>query len=414
LKTLDRHAELDESIAGRLADPAAMPRQLSAQPWWHQSLACGALGIALLHVERAAAGAGPWRRAHEWLTAATRQLVSAGRGSHLFYGAPALAHVLARAAVAGNSADERTLDVLEQAITREALTRTGRARIRMDNGILPDLAEFDLIRGLTGFGSYLLRRDPGSKALRAILSYLVRLTVPVTVDELTVPGWWTTADPAGNLTVGFTGGHANLGMAHGIAGPLSLLAVAARDGITVDGQLTAITTICTWLDSWHVGTPAGAAWPFWISLPQYRDGQSAVCYPQRLGWCYGTAGIARALQLAGIAIGDMTLKSMAEHAMICALTEPANQAATTSPALCHGHAGLAVLAAAAAADASHANAARLRALSSRSAETTIQLCHHLGDAATGPGFLDGVAGIALAVMSARTGSWGWETCLLIT
>jgi hypothetical protein len=42
-----------------------------------------------------------------------------------------------------------------------------------------------------------------------------------------------------------------------IAGPLALLALAMRRGITVPGQDEAIDRICAWLDAWRQPGTAG-------------------------------------------------------------------------------------------------------------------------------------------------------------
>jgi hypothetical protein len=412
---------LDDAIAGLLADPGGVPAHLAATPWWRQSLARGALGIALLHVERAATGEGPWERARDWLDAATREPVTAGAGSHLFHGTPALAYVLSRAAAAGRTGGQRTLSMLKEAISREAAARTARAHARMDLALLPELAEFDLIRGLTGFGAYLLSEDPAGPALRGILQYLVRLSEPVTLNDTTVPGWWTLAGPSGQQTAAFTAGHANLGVAHGIGGPLALLALTARQGITVGGQLAAITQICAWLSGWHTSDPAQPAWPFWITWPGHQNGQRAPCWPQRLGWCYGTAGLARAVQLAAIATSDQALQSMAETTLITALEARANQAAIRGLSLCHGRAGLARIASAATADARGTAAWQLRGLVGGLIEAIqpdgydpAAVAAKLVHDPAGPGFLDGAAGVALAALTSRTRiSHGWDTCLLV-
>jgi hypothetical protein len=419
--TGDRAGTLDGVIAGLLADPGRVPGRPEGRAWWRQSLARGALGVALLHVERAAAGEGPWQRAGDWLAAATREPVTASAGSHLFHGAPALAYVLSRAVAGGRTCGQRTLRMLMEAVSAEAAARTARAHARMDLGLLPELAEFDLIRGLTGFGACLLGEDPAGPVLRGILQYLVRLSEPVSINDQVFPGWWTLAGPSGRRTPAFAGGHANLGVAHGIGGPLALLALAARYGATVDGQLAAITRICAWLSGWHTSDPAQPAWPYWITTAGYQDGQRPACWPQRLGWCYGTAGLARAAQLAAIPTGDQALQSMAETTLITALQAPANQSATQSLSLCHGRAGLACIASAAAADASGTAAGQLRTLA---AGLTGAIQPHGSDPAAvaaklvydpcGPGFLDGAAGVALTILTSRTGiSHGWDTCLLV-
>ncbi|MFJ2116584.1 hypothetical protein ACIOEX_32680, partial [Streptomyces sp. NPDC087850] len=59
-----------------------------------QSLANGAAGIALHHIERALTGAGPWQSAHSWLTATVSRQISSTDTACLTYGAPAVAFAL--------------------------------------------------------------------------------------------------------------------------------------------------------------------------------------------------------------------------------------------------------------------------------------------------------------------------------
>jgi hypothetical protein len=182
-----------------------------------QHLAYGLPGIALLHIERAAAGLGPWQRAHDWLAAAARQPLTGGPDSHPFYGAPAFAHALACAAEHLPGSYRRALDTLDVQLATDVCRRIGAACRRSDAERLPELAEFDTVRGLTGYGAYLLHRNPGSAAVRTVLDYCVRLTEPMTHRGQTLPGWWTASGPSGRPDDRFPGGHANTGLAHGIA-----------------------------------------------------------------------------------------------------------------------------------------------------------------------------------------------------
>lgn len=182
---------------------------------------------------------GPWQRVHAWLAAASREPLTSGPDSHPFYGTPALGHALDCAADHLPGAYQRALDTLDRHMADDVIRRVDAAHHRMDAGLLPALAEFDTIRGLSGYSSYLLRRDPGSPALRAVLDYCVRLTEPVTHDGERLPGWWTDTGPSGRPDGRFRGGHANNGMAHGIGGVVALLALAARQGIVVDSHADA-------------------------------------------------------------------------------------------------------------------------------------------------------------------------------
>ncbi|WP_308081998.1 hypothetical protein [Streptomyces sp. NK15101] len=76
-------------------------------------------------IEGAAHGLGPWQRAHNWLVVAARRPFTSGADNHPFYGAPALAHVLACAADGLPGAYERDLDLLD----RQVLTDV---RVRLD------------------------------------------------------------------------------------------------------------------------------------------------------------------------------------------------------------------------------------------------------------------------------------------
>lgn len=199
--------------------------------------------------------------------------------------------------------------------------RLRRAHERIDAEQLPVLREYDLIRGLTGIGAYLLHRHHGGELLHSVLFYLVRLTEPRRIDGDTMPGWWTANAPNDQPSPQLPGGHGNLGMAHGIAGPLALLCTALWHGITVVGQVDAIGRICAWLDQWRTGTGRRAWWPETVSATDQRAGTVRQTGPGRPSWCYGTPGRARAQQLAGLALADERRQHHAEQALAGCITD---------------------------------------------------------------------------------------------
>ncbi|MGK4582191.1 lanthionine synthetase C family protein [Kitasatospora sp. HPMI-4] len=409
--------QLSDRIAELLADPNTVPAAWTSHPQWRQSLAHGAPGIALLHIERAATGRGLWEHARVWLAVAASAPVTRGQDSYLYYGAPALTHALACAALARPGSYQRALAHLDQVVAADAERRCDQALARIERGDLPALAEFDTIRGLAGIGAVLLRRTPNSQAIRTILAYLVRLTENVKYDRKALPGWWTLSGPSGRADERFPGGHANNGLAHGVAGPLALLALALRHGVEVDGQRTAIGTILVWLDRWR----DHHAWPYWVTRADLTSPDHRLLPPQRPSWCYGTAGLARSQQLAALALGDQRLRHEAEGVLATALLDPPALAATTDLSACHGYAGLAHIAHRAAADAAPRNAARLRSAAALLLDTTHpphtdpdEQARHLL-ACAGPAFLEGAAGTALALLAPATGAapaTRWDACLL--
>lgn len=378
--------------------------------WRAQSLSKGAAGVAVLHGLRAQAGLGGRARAHAWLRAATREPLSAGPGAGLWYGAPAVGFAIAAAAPDRYGLVMRQLDL---AVVKLVRARLADARARRAAAVRPALSEFDLVRGLAGLCAYLLRRDPASLELRQVLDYLIHLTRPLPACDdagTGVPGWWTGDIPSGASPEVFGGGHSDLGMAHGIVGVVAALALAMRAGVTVAGHAEAIARIASWLEAWRQDGPAGPWWPERVTLAELRTGRVTQDGPRRPSWCYGTPGIARALQLAGIALGDHARQERAEDALSRCLSDPAQLGRLTGPAVCHGWAGLLATGWHAAADArSDTLAGHMPHLLQVLLDCTPTSCPANGK----PGLVDGNAGIAATLHSLATGTDGWQTCLLI-
>ncbi|MFD3553776.1 lanthionine synthetase C family protein [Streptomyces goshikiensis] len=376
------------------------------EPALAQSLAKGPAGVALWHIENALTGAGGWEPVKAWLAAATRAEVTAADSACLTYGAPALAFVLHAAGADGQDRYRPARDQLDAATAALAHRRVEAAHARIRRGELPAFAEYDLLHGLTGIGVHLLHHTPGDDALAAVLSYLVALTRPLSVDGETLPGWWCAHHPHRFHT---PGGHANFGMAHGITGPLALLAQALRRGAIVDGQREAVATITAWFDQWQQHGDRGPWWPEAITREEEAAGRPHSPRPGRPSWCYGTPGITRALQHAAIATADTSRQQAAEDALAACLTDERQLSQLTdSGGLCHGTAGLFQTVWRAAQDA---RAPALGAAARRLAGTLTG--QH---AVEGTAFLEGAAGQGLAQATAlydRAPASRWDACLLI-
>lgn len=55
-----------------IQDSCPPPQPRNSPSGWNESLATGAAGIALLHIERAQAGTGRWSTVQQWASAMTR------------------------------------------------------------------------------------------------------------------------------------------------------------------------------------------------------------------------------------------------------------------------------------------------------------------------------------------------------
>lgn len=394
------------------APTTSPPLPDTTAPEWGQSLADGAPGIALLHIERARGEIAGWQPVHRLAVAMTRQPVHAHpQTTNLFRGAPAVAYALHTAA---HPAYRRALDTLDHAIGTLVRCRLDAARRRIDDGKAAQAREYDLINGLTGLGAYLLHRhDHDNGQLREILAYLVRLTQPIQSRGETLPGWWAIGSPDRRPSPRWDGGHAGFGMAHGISGPLALLSAAMRRRIIVNGHADAIGTICAWLDRWRHGQGRQAWWPEVIDRAELRTGAVSLAGPHRPSWCYGTPGVARAQQLAAFAVGDRARTHLAVQALTGCLTDDRQLAHLADAGLCHGWAGLVHTARRAATDA------QSRELATASDAVAGRMRQHLRDhgAPAEDGLLEGAAGVAI-VDTARTTvpppRPAWDTCLLVT
>ncbi|MFF0771854.1 lanthionine synthetase C family protein [Nonomuraea wenchangensis] len=372
-----------------------------------QSLSRGAAGVALLHVERALSGTEDWQNVHVHLRQVISGGIDAAEHAGLYYGAPALAFVLHAAGEDGKRRYRSTAVKLDEFVLRIARLRLAAATARMDRGEPATFQEYDLFSGLIGIAALLLRRMPESDVLARVLRHLIRLTHSRVEGGMEVPGWWVPHDPDPILPT--LGGHANLGMAHGAAGLLAVLSLAARHGCAVSGQCEAIGSLLSWFDRWRQTSASGPWWPQWLTREDLRGGQPTQPGPGRPSWCYGAPGIARALQLGAIALGDQARRRAAEEDMAACLTV-GQLRLLSDVGLCHGLAGVYQAAYRASQDALGGEIAeRLPELASL---LTKQAVSSRGD---GAGLLTGEAGVRLVMESAHTPPRsGWDSCLLIT
>lgn len=387
---------------------------LTANEVMGQSLARGAAGAALLHVERAWIGSGSWDTAQAHIRRVTAEPVDAAEHAGLYYGAPAIAFLLHTAADR-HPRYRAACETLDGHVLRLARRRLASAAGRIERGEPATFAEYDLFYGLTGIGALLLHRHPAgrsaSEVLAEILRYVVSLTQPRQQDGVDVPGWWVAHDPDEILPT--PGGHLNFGMAHGAAGLLAFLALATLHGRVVDVQHEAIAVLTGWFDQWRQNSADGPWWPQWITREELHLGRPAHVAPARPSWCYGAVGIARALQLAALATGDPRRQEAAEDTLAANLTDTQLDR-ITEPGLCHGIAGIYQTAYRAALDAGTPTIAqRLPAVAARLA----QHAGALGDQGGESGLLTGSAGVGLALETTRRTApphTGWDACLLIT
>lgn len=377
--TADAALELVTALAGK---PRPVPRRV------RPDLAAGGPGLALAYgqLDLCLPGRGWGTMADGYLTAAAAGARHPGPASPgLFGGLGGLAF-----AAWSLAPGTRPLPEVHDEVLRSTAARSLGAA---PHGV--PVRAFDTVSGAAGTGAYLLCRhhEPAARAaLRTVLAALVTLSG----ERDGIPHWYTPAEHIGDPATRslFPSGVLNCGMAHGISGPLALLASAGAAGVSVPGQREAVERLTAWLTGRQVDDGHGPDWPSRVA----PDGRPAPVDRAPATWCYGTPGIARALWLAGAALDDSSLSDLAvrtlraAHRRLAARPDPGD-----AVGLCHGAAGLLHITARFAGETGDPELSRAAV---RVAERL--LACRAAVAAAGPGFLDGAAGVVLALLAAAT------------
>jgi lantibiotic biosynthesis protein len=198
-------------------------------------------------------------------------------------------------------------------------------------------APYDLIVGLTGLGVYALQRYPRPVAGECLRRVVERLHECAQHDEHGLY-WWT--PPAEILDQEsrkqYPSGRADLGVAHGVAGPVALLGCICGAGVEQATARPLLEGAVSWLLAHSVPTEAGPTFPVWVA-PAFQPS------PARCAWCYGDPGIAAALLLAARGVGDAGWEQTAVALACRAAERPASETGVLNANFCHGAAGLAHL-----------------------------------------------------------------------
>ncbi|BCB84990.1 lanthionine synthetase C family protein [Phytohabitans suffuscus] len=399
-------ARVVDDCGRRVTDRARLAAGLSAMArdtrfpdinrWEPMSMSYGDAGTALMCITLTEACSLDWSNAvgHQFLASAARGMATTAHPPlNLFGGVPGLASVVALAG--RGSGYRRVLSHLD--------TWLHAFLVAIVDSSAPT---YDLASGLVGWGAW-LRLRPAERALRtAVVEALVRrLNAEPDCRALR-----QISDPELGLRPA-PFGYIDCGMAHGVAGVVALLALYALDGHPLKANAwRALADAAQWLADGAVEVNGSPQWPRVAELDV--TGSTVPGIVDRPGWCYGSPGIARAVWLAGRALGDEGYQWLAVRALRRSL-EPDQVERLTTPTLCHGLAGLLLItmlfAHETGDDAFSASVDTVaRALLREYDENTpfgYRDIETSGGPVDNPGFLDGAAGVVsvlAAVSSGRT------------
>ena len=208
---------------------------------------------------------------------------------------------------------------------------------------------YDPVQGICGIGRYALENlsDPAFETLaKRCIEACITLIQPYFYKDQIVPGWFISPNDFLNQPYrsNFPKGTFNLGLAHGITGILAFLAIASLKGFIVPGQMDALRSLSSWIRQKSFLYNENPVWPQQISWEEEIEKIPPASHLRaKDAWCYGTAGIARSLFLAGTALENKELKEFALQAFRGIFSRSLEERQLISPNVCHGISGLILL-----------------------------------------------------------------------
>jgi lantibiotic modifying enzyme len=296
----------------------------------------------------------------------------------------------------------------------------------IDEALLGSLArspwrgEIDVINGLAGLGIYALERLP-RPAARQCLEQIVERLAELAERRDGLTAWFNPPErlPAFQRE-DFPDGLYNLGASHGIAGIIALLAAVCRAGVSEALAGSLLEGAVAWLLARRLDPGTGSRFDSFYhpAVPPRRS---------RLAWCYGDAGIAATLLVAGRAVGREDWQDEAVSLALAAAERPVATCGVQDAGLCHGASGLAHLFNRMfhwTGDERLRGAARVwieRTLAARQPGLGVAGFRSWAADLTGPpdwrddpGWLEGASGIGLALLAATsTVEPAWDRLLLV-
>ncbi|CAN5687744.1 hypothetical protein BH10CYA1_BH10CYA1_03850 [soil metagenome] len=227
------------------------------------------------------------------------------------------------------------LSVLDEAL--HPMIQAQADNLRTANGVA--VSQYDVISGLSGIGRYMLARSH-NKAARLSLTHILGALISLSREKEGRLGFYTPyelLDPYAREL--YRTGYINCGLAHGVPGPLTLMALSLRGGIKTPQLAPAIKFLGEWLVNQAIEDQWGINWPTHIPI-QDTAAEPDPVRPTRAAWCYGSPGVARTLWLAGEATANAKFKDVAVSAMEAVFRQPIAVRNIDSSAICHGVAGL--------------------------------------------------------------------------
>lgn len=344
-----RLAAAGSMISDRLAIPAnveaishaASEANNSIRIWDGVTLANGHAGLATLFATLAAE---PHWEGADYQTAAVDHMAAAMRatneepitGNDLYSGSAGLAFALDLCASV-EPRFSRARDTAINAAIEHGQEEYSDQRI---DGVAPE--DYDVISGPSGYLGWLLTlpTDISGSAIETVTDSLLKLFAEGSGDHL-FPKWRILPEltlEEERLKIA-PNGYTDMGIAHGIPGPLaalSLLSTPNQRAKEAAGQLT------QWIRSQQSSDEYGLNWPSVVPVGRISEGPQSWKH-SRTAWCYGSPGVLSALSLAQDRFPEFELQDLIAEGTRALASRVINTQPFSTPTLCHGSAGVAVV-----------------------------------------------------------------------
>jgi lantibiotic biosynthesis protein len=197
----------------------------------------------------------------------------------------------------------------------------------------PAHGNYDLIGGLAGVATYAAERLPRQPA-RELLGLVVERLETDSERRSIGRAWHTRPEHLPeHQRVDAPEGYYNLGVAHGVAGLVPLLARAAAEGICADSARPLAVEAMRWISAQQGATGDGARFASWVPVgrPPPRETREA--------WCYGGLGMSVSMLAAARLLRDAEWDRVATDFARLEASRPTEGSGVVDCSVCHGAAG---------------------------------------------------------------------------
>ncbi len=353
----DRVSNVLTDIAEHFRDPNEVLRKsqnaklkvdgLEVERWIEESLSSGYPGICLLmgQLDQLEPNAGWDLIGHQYLKEIQCQLEETGLRDLSLYGGLSGILLAIRSLSRNGTRYQSMIDQIATWMEELASQRVKELITHWEQSDL-QMGDYDTIMGLSGIGRIVLSfyDRPGMRDVwHHIVTWFQLFCVPKNLGTEKIPGWHISSQ---NQFLAYEkekypNGNFNLGISHGISGPIALMSIAIINGVHSKELRDQVHELTHWLVNWKVDGEKGVYWPGKISYEEWKHGSlndENQLFP-RDSWCYGVPGIARSIWLASQALQNDEWSRIALQAYMNMEARIENNGGMISATLCHGLAG---------------------------------------------------------------------------